>query len=175
MTAPQPLAILKPEPLRYAPEGEGDARAIDVLVDRAFGPGRFAKTAERLREGAEQRRDLSVCAWDNARLAGAVRQWPILIGDRPAVFLGPIAVDLETRSQGVGASLMRRAIEAATEAGEAIILLVGDLSYFEQFGFEIAKGPVLPGPVDPRRLLWKALQPGALAGVEGPVRPARRR
>lgn len=175
MTASQPVAILKPEPLRYAPEGEGDAWVIDTLVERAFGPGRFAKTAERLREGAELRRELSICAWDGDRLAGAVRQWSIVIGERPAVFLGPIAVNLETRSQGVGAALMSRAIDAAGRAGEAIILLVGDLAYFEQFGFEVARGPTLPGPVDPRRLLWKALRPDALAGVEGPVRPVRRR
>lgn len=176
MTASLPAAALV-EPfgaeLAYLAEREGDAVAIEALVDRAFGPGRFVKTAERLREGSEPLLHLSVCAWDAGRLAGAVRQWPITIGGQDAVFLGPIAVDLSARSQGVGAALMHRAIAAAKAAGERLILLVGDMTYFEQFGFEVAQGPVMPGPVDARRLLWKALQPDALAGAQGPVRPGR--
>lgn len=176
MSASKPApALVEPfgAELAYEAEREGDAAAIEALVDRAFGPGRFVKTAERLREGSLPLRHLSVCARDGERLAGAVRQWPITIGEQDAVFLGPIAVDLAARSQGVGAELMQRAIAAAEAAGERLILLVGDMSYFEQFGFEVAKGPVLPGPVDGRRLLWKSLRPGALDGVQGPVRPGR--
>ena len=30
---------------------------------------------------------------------------------------------------------------------------------------------VLPGPVDRRRVLWRALKPGALEGMQGAVRP----
>jgi predicted N-acetyltransferase YhbS len=178
MTASRPATLHVEPPLRgelaFATEREIDGAAVEALVDRAFGPGRFAKTAERLREGGELRRDLSVCAWEGDRLAGAVRQWSILIGDDRALFLGPIAVDLRVRSQGVGAGLMRHAIAAATEAGERLILLVGDLPYFEQFGFEVASGVVMPGPVDPRRLLWKPLSPGGADGVGGPARPLSR-
>lgn len=176
MTASKPVAAAVVASLdggiAYAAERAEHAPLVDALVDRAFGPGRFVKTAERLREGSKPRLDLSVCAWDGDRLAGAVRQWPITIGEHQAVFLGPIAVDLSARSQGVGAALMRRAITAATAADERLILLVGDMPYFEQFGFEVACGPEMPGPVDARRLLWKGLRAGALDGVAGPVRPA---
>ena len=39
-------------PLVIRPEAPGDAEAIERLHERAFGPGRFARTAFRLREGA---------------------------------------------------------------------------------------------------------------------------
>ncbi len=58
---------LPPSPLRLSPsiliERPEHARAVDVLVDRAFGPGRFAKSSERLREGA-------ITSWTTAR------SWP---------------------------------------------------------------------------------------------------
>ena len=156
----------------YAPERPEDGAAVHALVDAAFGPGRFAKVSERVREHAVFRPDLSVCAWSGGTLVGAVRQWRVLIGDTPSVFLGPIAVDRSQRSQGVGAELIRRAIAAAEAAGERLILLVGDPPLFAPMGFEVVpRGRVvMPGPVDPRRVLWRPLAPGALEGVEGPVR-----
>jgi predicted N-acetyltransferase YhbS len=159
--------------LVFVPERTADAPRVEALIDQAFGPGRFAKTAERLREGSKFRRELSVCAWEGSRLVGAVRQWDVSVEGRPILFLGPIAVDAGARRRGLGATLMQRAVEAAEGAGEGAILLVGDLPYFGQFGFEVASGLVMPGPVDPRRLLWRALRPGALDGVGGAVRPGR--
>jgi predicted N-acetyltransferase YhbS len=159
--------------LVWAYERPQDAEAVQTLVDAAFGPGRFAKVSERVRERAVFRPDLSICAWREARLVGTVRQWRVRVGRTPCVFLGPIAVDRSERSQGVGAGLVRRAIGAAAAAGEAIILLVGDVPLFAPYGFEpVPAGRVLlPGPVDPGRVLWRPLAPGALEGVEGPVLP----
>jgi len=166
---------LSGEPV-FAFERLQDAPAVDALVDRAFGPGRYAKAAERLREGASLRRDLSICAWSGEELVGAVRQWTVTVGDIPAIFLGPIAVDMAERRQGLGAGLMRRAVQADEAAGERLVMLVGDMPFFAQFGFEVAPvGAVaLPGPVDPARVLWRPIAPGGLDGVQGPVRPVRR-
>ena len=160
-----------PPSVRFAPERAGDRSAVDVLIGRAFGPGRFAKTAERLREGAELRADLSVCAWVDDALAGAVRLWPARIGDRPVLFLGPIAVEREARRHGLGAELVEQACERARAAGEQAIILVGDIGFFGPLGFEPAPpGRVaLPGPVDPRRVLWTGLVPGALHDLAGPL------
>ena len=155
--------------VRFACERPQDQAAVDALVDAAFGPGRFAKTAERLREGNRLRRNLSFCAWLGKEMVGAVRQWPILIGDRPAIFLGPIATRHERRGQGYGRALVRHCCAEAAMAGETLILLVGDRTYFEPLGFEpIPTGDVtLPGPVDARRLLWAPLTPDAARGVSG--------
>ena len=160
-------AVLKPE----RPE---DHALVDALIDRAFGPGRFVKTAERLREGNTPRRDLSLVAWAGGEAVGCVRMWPIHIGEAQAVLLGPFAVDDAQRSRGLGARLIRRACEAAKAAGHAVILLVGDEPYFAPLGFarDAARRVVLPGPVDQGRVLALALKPGGTDGLSGMVRPA---
>jgi predicted N-acetyltransferase YhbS len=132
-----------------------DAPEVDALIDRAFGPGRFVKAAERLREHRKPIWTLSFIARDDGRLVGCVRQWAIRIGGAPSVLLGPFAVESLYRSRGLGAALIQRACEAAKAAGHGSILLVGDRPYFEPLGFEpVEAGRIrLPGPVDPRRVL----------------------
>ncbi|MFN3856795.1 MAG: GNAT family N-acetyltransferase [Caulobacter sp.] len=143
--------------ITYRPEAPGDAPLIDDLIERAFGPGRYAKAAERLREGNRPMLALSFTAWDGAVLAGAVRLWTVHVGDRPILFLGPIAVEPGVRSHGVGQRLVERACEAAAQAGWRSIFLVGDAPYFGRVGFVPAPDVVMPGPVDQRRVLWRPL------------------
>jgi predicted N-acetyltransferase YhbS len=152
-------------------ERVSDAARVEAFIDRIFGPGRYAKTAERLREGNTPLLDLSFVAWRGQDLIGCVRQWPIHIGDAPAVFLGPFGVDPDQRSQGLGAALIQRACDAAWGAGHGVILLVGDAAYFGPLGFEpVPRGRLtLPGPVDPRRVLWRPLQVGAIDSLNGAV------
>ena len=153
------------------PERPCDHATAQALIERAFGPGRFAKTAERLREGNTARLDLSVCAFGGGGLVGVVRLWPVVVGETPAVFLGPIAVESQWRKHGVGARLVNAAVSAATGTGERLILLVGDPPFFSPLGFEVVPGGclTLPGPVDPRRIMWRALVPGAGDDVRGLV------
>ncbi len=154
--------------LVIAPEAPGDADAVMALVERAFGPGRYAKSAERLREGNAFDPGLSFVAREDGRLIGTVRMWPVRIGARTALLLGPIAVDAAARQRGLGLALVEHACEAA-KAGHGVVVLVGDLGFFERSGFERPEpGRVrLPGPADPQRILLKALTPGALEGLEG--------
>ncbi len=168
-------ALLAPPPappafaVDLAPERAADAPAVEALVAQAFGPGRFAKTAERVREGAAFRPELSVCAWRGGALAGAVRLWEVAVGGQPALFLGPIAVAAHLRGRGIAARLVERACAGAGAAGWTAVLLVGDLDRFGPMGFApVPPGRVkLPGPVDPRRLLWRALREGALDALDG--------
>ena len=156
--------------LGIAPEAPGDAAEAMILVDRVFGPGRYAKAAERLREGNRFIPELSFVAREGDRLMGTVRLWPVRIGDRPALLLGPIAVDPEARDRGLGAALVERACDAARRGGHAVVVLVGDLAYFERLGFHAPAGAVtLPGPADPRRVLVRGLAAGALDGLAGEV------
>jgi predicted N-acetyltransferase YhbS len=62
-----------------APERPVDATAIDKLHERAFGPGRFARTAYRLREGVPARLDLSFVAYVGSMIVGSTRMTPLLI------------------------------------------------------------------------------------------------
>lgn len=153
-------------------ERPADAPAVERLILRAFGPGRFAKAAERLREGREPQCDLSFVAWDAGEIVGCVRQWPVTIGGTAALLLGPFAVDPDFRSQGLGSALIVRACEAAADVGHALIVLVGDMPYFGPLGFAVAPKVTMPGPVDARRVLVRALVSGADSDLAGPVAAA---
>ena len=139
------------------PEQPKDAKAVDALIERAFGPGRYAKAAERLREHNRPLLDISFTAWCGEDLIGCVRMWPISIGAEPAVLLGPFAVEPDWRSRGLGAALIERACEAAKAAGHALIFLVGDAPYFGPLGFQVVPPGCIqmPGPVDPARVMYR--------------------
>ena len=146
-------------------ETAADAVAVEAVVLAAFGPGRFAKTAERLRErGAAT---VGFVAREDSRVIGSVRLWPIRVGDTEALFLGPIAVEAGSRRAGLGADLVAACIDHARATGASGVLLVGDSPYFSRFGFGPSPDVDLPGPVDRRRLLWLPL---AQSSVRGPVR-----
>jgi predicted N-acetyltransferase YhbS len=167
---------LKSSPAPDAPsllaERPQDAAAADAVIDRAFGPGRFTKVSERVREFAQFAPELSFCAWREGRMVGVVRQWRVRAGETAIVFLGPIAVAADERSSGVGGLLIERACAAARAAGEAAIVLVGDEPYFGRWGFSaaLAKDVRLPGPVDQNRVLAVAFTPAGEA-LSGPIQP----
>ncbi|WP_181707412.1 GNAT family N-acetyltransferase [Chthonobacter rhizosphaerae] len=154
------------------PERSADADAVEGLHAAVFGPGRFARTAFRLREGVPHDPDFSLVAFKGEDLVGAVRLTPIRIGETPALLLGPLCVRPELKNLGVGKTLMRRSMEAARVAGHRLVLLVGDLSYYWPFGFRVVPpGAVeMPGPVDPARLLIAELVAGASEGLHGKAR-----
>jgi predicted N-acetyltransferase YhbS len=158
--------------LTILPETQGDASAIARLHERTFGPGRYAKTAYRLREQVLHRLDLSFTARIGTLLVGSVRLSPIRIGDSTALLLGPLTVEPTFRERGVGQALIKRALVEARAQGHRLVLLVGDEPYYEKCGFKrIPPGLlVMPGPVDPARLLIAELADGAFDGVSGPVR-----
>jgi predicted N-acetyltransferase YhbS len=150
-----------------------DGPLVDALIERAFGPGRYAKASERVREFATFAPEMSVCAWSADRLLGCARMWHVRVGRQPVMFLGPFAVELGERNAGFGARLVARACEAAHAAGQSHVVLVGDEPYFSRVGFSTAPGRavILPGPVDQRRVLVRALTADA-GELEGPIEPA---
>ena len=156
-----------------SPEAADDARAIERLYERTFGPGRLAKTAYRIREGAAHRLELSFVARIGTLMVGSVRLTPIRIGAAKALLLGPLTVEPPFRRRGIGLALMERALTEAKHKGHRLVVLVGDEPYYAKAGFRrIPKGQArMPGPVDPDRLLVAELVDGAFAGVSGPIRP----
>jgi predicted N-acetyltransferase YhbS len=158
--------------LTILPETKRDAAAIARLHERTFGPGRHAKTAYRLREQVAHNLDLSFTARIGTLLVGSVRLSPICIGDGKALLLGPLTVEPPFRERGVGQALIKHALAEATAQGHRLVLLVGDESYYGKAGFKrIPPGRVImPGPVDPARLLIAELAEGAFEGVAGTVR-----
>jgi predicted N-acetyltransferase YhbS len=158
-------------PIDLTVERPEDGPAIERLHERAFGPGRFARTAYRLREGVPPIPDMSFVARVSSMLVGSNRMTPIRIGEKRALLLGPLTVEPAFRARGIGLALMEASIDAAGAAGHDLVILVGDEPYYARIGFRrIEPGRVtLPGPVDPLRILVKEIVPGAFDGVSGPV------
>ena len=159
--------------LTILPETLDDAEAIERLHERTFGPGRYARSAYRIREGRAHALDLSFTARIGTLLVGSVRLTPICIGETPALLLGPLTVEPPFRGRGIGGALITRALTDAKAAGHSLVVLVGDEPLYIKAGFKsIPKGQVkMPGPVDPARLLVAELKPGAFIGVSGMIRP----
>lgn len=154
---------------------QGDA--IEAVLDRGFGPGRFAKTSERVRErGAHFEPALSRIACDDSgKIVGVCRIWRCQAGAE-VFFLGPLAVDPAVQLAGLGLSLTRDAVAACRAIGGNGIVLVGAERFFRPLGFTVAPAGrvTLPGPVDPKRLLWLELRPGGLDKVQGELGPPTR-
>jgi len=159
--------------LTIAPESPKDAQAIERLLERTFGPGRFVLSAYRLREHVDHLLDLSFTARIGTLLVGSIRQLPICIGDTKALLLGPLTVEPPFRGRGVGRLLLERALSEAKAKGHCLVLLVGDEAYYGRVGFkQVPKGrATMPGPVDYDRLLVVELVDAAFDGASGVVRP----
>lgn len=158
-------------------ERPSDDAAIEALHHVAFGPGAYARAAFRVREQAPHDRSLSFLTEDNGHLIGSVRMTPIRVGEHETLglLLGPLVVDPPHKGQGFGKALMRLVMEEAQKAGWPFVILVGDQPYYWPFGFRpIPPGRVLmPGPVDPERLLVAELKPGSAEALAGMVRGVR--
>ena len=149
-------------------ERAADVAPREALLDLSYGPIRFSKTSERLREGRLP--ELSFVATSGRRLVGTVRLWSVSAGpDRPALLLGPLAVAPDCRKRGIGSTLMQFALRDAGRLGHGAVLLVGDAPYYGRFGFSNERTAALwlPGPYERHRLLAHELKPGALDGARG--------
>ena len=149
-------------------ERPAEVAAREALLDVAYGPVRFTKTSERLREGHLP--ELALVASEGRRIVGTVRLWQVSAGPgRPALLLGPLAVDPSCRKRGIGSTLVQHALREAARRRHGAVLLVGDAPYYGRFGFSSEKTGALwlPGPYERHRLLACELKPGALDGARG--------
>jgi predicted N-acetyltransferase YhbS len=130
-------------------EAPRDVPARDALLDRCFGEARFAKTCERLREGRLPADGLSLAVTQDDALVATLRLWHVAAGPgRPALMLGPVAVEPALQGVGIGAKLIRDALRRAAALDHRAVLLVSDAPYYARFGFsaEAAGALWLPGP-----------------------------
>ena len=154
-------------------ETDGDAQVLSKLSAKAFGPGRFTRSAYRVREGIRPVKALCLCAILDERLVGGIRFTAIRIGGKEgATLLGPLVVDPLEKGKGFGRALVEEGLARARAEGFGLVLLVGDMSYYGRFGFQpVPAGQIaLPGPVDPARLLALELVPGELVPASGQVK-----
>ncbi len=167
------LRVLDPSSPSYtiALEQAEHSVGIEALYDRCFGFGRFAKTAERLREGNQLLSDMSLVAVDaNENVVAAVRLWPLQVGDAGrAVFVGPVAVDSLYRGSSLGLILTQQCVDLAKKAGWPMAILIGDEPYFSKIGFQQVSTQAYPAPgyIPEHRLLAIELEDNAILENQG--------
>jgi predicted N-acetyltransferase YhbS len=160
----------------YLPETPAHDLDIESINAEAFGPGRFAKAAYKIREGGPHERDLSFVAVHRGNVIASVRMTRVVAGQGSGLLLGPLAVRPAFKNLGIGKRLVVIALEAAARTGYAAAILVGDEPYYGPLGFKrMAYGKVsLPRPVDGNRLLVHEIVPGAADLFSGPLDHADR-
>jgi len=159
--------------IHYAQEQLEHAPAIEQMNKSSFGAARFTRAAFLIRERCPHDLELSLVALDGEKIVGSVRQTRIIIGELPALLLGPLVVDEGYKNIGIGRELMCRAVLLAREGGHKLILLVGDESYYGRFGFKpVTQSITLPAPADPRRILACELEKGVMSQAKGIARGA---
>jgi predicted N-acetyltransferase YhbS len=165
-------------------ERPADVASREALLDVAYGPVRFTKTSERLREGRLP--ELAFVATEARRIVGTLRLWQVSVphpnpppqaGEGKgggALLLGPLAVHPICRKRGIGSTLVQHALREAARRCHGSVLLVGDAPYYGRFGFSSAQTGALwlPGPYEQHRLLACELKPGALDGARGLISAA---
>ncbi|MEK0162600.1 N-acetyltransferase [Phaeobacter sp. JH20_36] len=149
-----------------------DRWEVEALYDLCFAPGREALSSYRLRDDVPPVSGLSQVARDQGGiLAGAIRFWPVRIGEAglPALLLGPVAVHPTHQGEGLGGALIRDSLAKAEERGWSRVLLVGDAPYYRRFGFSLLPAVEMPPPTNPERVLGLDLAAGGWADVRGRV------
>ena len=155
---------------QLTPETSDDWWEVEALYDLAFAPGREALSSYRLREGVARVSELSLVARDpEGILAGAIRFWPVRVGGKAVLLLGPVAVHPTYQGESLGGYLILDSLDRARELGWERVMLVGDAPYYSRFGFKRLAGVKMPPPTNPARVLGVALVDGAWAGVKGDV------
>lgn len=155
------------------PATPADEAFVEDLHAIAFGPGRFARTAFRVRERFPIDPSLSLIAEVDGQPCGAVWMTPISVGGIDGYMLGPLATHPDFRKRGAGKLLAREVTRLALERGEGeYVMLVGDRDYYCPLGWvpTVPGAVAFPGPVDPTRVLVYSLDPSLAARLAGPIR-----
>lgn len=153
---------------------DADKSFAAALLAHAFGPGRYARSAFRVREYIESDNSLGLIAEIDNVAIGSVEMTPIAIDGTPGYLLGPLAIEPSHRNLGAGRLLVKKVCKLALSRDMGkFVLLVGDAPYYAPLGFvPVPSGAIeFPGPVDPARVLvhWGSTQPQALAGAIAPT------
>ena len=154
------------------PATPADDAFIEELQAIAFGPGRFARTAFRIRERFPIDKSMSLIAEVDGTACGSVWMTPISIDGINGWMLGPLATHPNFRKLGAGKLLAREVTRRAMARGDGkFVMLVGDRDYYCPLGWEpTALGNIeFPGPVDPTRVLLFAEDKSMAETLSGPI------
>jgi putative acetyltransferase len=122
-------------------EQEGDHASIADVTARAFDGAEHSDQTEpaiieRLR--ATNSLTISLVAVEGAALIGHVAFSPVTIDGAQGKWfgLGPVSVEPDRQSSGIGSALIREGLEQLRSKGAAGCVVLGDPAYYGRFGFE---------------------------------------
>ena len=150
-----------------------DDAFVEDLQALAFGPGRFARTAFRVRERFPIDKSLSLIAEVDGTACGSVWMTPISVGGIDGYMLGPLATHPNFRKRGAGKMLAKEVTRIALERGQgSFVVLVGDQDYYCPLGWQVTTPGAIkwPGPVDPSRVLLYAEDKTLATRLKGAIK-----
>jgi len=153
--AGEPKAILASH-IKIRSATPNDQGWIAALQARAFGPGRFARAAFRVRERLPLDPEFCLLAEIDGVPVASVSMTPISLSGINGYLLGPLATDPKYRAKGAGRALVGEVTGRVLSSKKGgFVLLVGDEPYYAPLGY-VQTQPnaiIFPGPVDPKRIL----------------------
>jgi putative acetyltransferase len=163
------------------PERPEDAEGVDAVVRQAFaGRPAVAEMVTAIRRSPRYRPGLAFVARAGGQVVGFVMLSATDLvdgrgGRREVLTLTPLAVAPSHQRRGIGSGLVRAALCAADQLGEALVVLEGSPSFYGRLGFRCAGDSGvdldLPGGVPPAAaqvFLLSAYTPQTQGHIEYP-------
>ncbi len=116
-------------------ETGADIAAIDAVNFHAFGRRYEPDIVIRLRASSAWIPALSYVATRDGEVVAHALLSRCHIDRSPALVLGPVAVLPAYQRSGAGGATVRAALDAARDAGEHAVVLLGHPEYYPRFGF----------------------------------------
>ena len=152
-------------------EKQNDFWDVESFYDVCLSPSREALGSYRLRENVKPIMELCYLTRDKTgAIFSAIRYWPIKIENFECLLLGPLAVHPVRQGEGHGKYLMGETLQKAEELGWKAVILIGDLSYYGQFNFNISNFIEFPQPTNPNRILIRSLNNFRTDNIRGKAR-----
>ena len=146
------------------PETAADHDEIRKVNDEAFGSTLEAKLVDAIRESDRFVPELSLVAVSEGQTHGHVISSYVDVepGARRVLQVGPLAVLSSHQRRGIGSALMEETIRIADARGEPLLLIEGNPTYYERFGFTRADAVGIEPPPEAHGPQYFMIRPLAL-------------
>ena len=137
---------------------QSDNDTIENLLNKTFGPGRYARSVYRLRENKPYLDDYSYVYSFNGKILASISFCETLINNSyTGLLLGPLAVEPIQVGKGYGKKLVKYSLDKISINSQIyFIIVVGEYDYYKEFGFnKLDNNFVFYGPVYKNRVLIK--------------------
>ena len=138
-------------------EKKTDNKKILILEEDVLGPGRYARPSFRLRENLEHNIKFSKVYCQSKKIIGSIRFFNCQIQNNNGLMLGPLIVDQKFKGRGIGKELVNNSVSNIDKKNIDFIILIGELDYYGQFGFEVNANLYFSLNVRKEKILLKKL------------------